>query len=415
MSASATGSPSAAFSSLLDSPLNVLLLTQNIGSVECSTLEMTPENKEMALNWTKSVATFIEQEEERAGGKPMDLVVIHIQEIGGKKFNAAFNKFLPSIVQHCNPRAAWCSGLLMPDEDDGITFTAMGTIIFLSSRIAQVSSMLSFRHRTFISVLDDPVSWVKSTRALFFGAKFSNADTSRKGFLLTTLRIGNKIFNFLNAHLFHDADNTVAAKQCPSEYALKRASAMVEAVTDIAAVVDNRDPLYIFGDLNLRLDTNGLKAFFEKQFDEPIKLDKKKVVASSKVWDYIQRAQHWPELKKYDSDAAVVMKSVSSITGFNLGELEVGFGPTYLLEDEFTKARLNESNHDFDKSNDFHGDDAALLACYKHERFPAWCDRVFFNEAGAALLGERAAYWNAPLHPMDHLPVYLRFENRHIV
>ena len=75
-------------------------------------------------------------------------------------------------------------------------------------------------------------------------------------------------------------------------------------------------------------------------------------------------------------------------------------------------------------SNEMRGDDAALGAPYQTTRFPAWCDRVWYNKSGKELLmgweqtndgsstsndTAKVAYSTAPLYPMDHSAVYLRF------
>lgn len=387
---------------------NVLLLTQNIGSIECNTKELSSENKELTLAWTRSVASFLKREVKRG---PIDVVVIHLQEIGGKKFNQAFNEYLRTVISQCYPDAAWCSGLLGPTKDDIITFTAMGSVLFLSQRMVDVASIWSFSKNHFVSISN----WTddESSEDYWRGAKFTNAGTSRKGYLLTTLCIGkSKPLNFVNLHLLHDGDNTVAASQLhPSEYVQKRAEALAEAVAK-APISSKQDPAFLFGDFNVRLDTHALKSMLEEKFQELIQLEKKKVSATDAVWEFLQNSQNWPTLKLLDKDAGYLQSTVRDKTGTLLEELPLEFGPTYLLEDDPSKIVNDSANKEIDKSTTFHDNDAALTACYKrHSRFPAWCDRVWFNEAGKSWLHEQesVAYWTATLHPMDHLSVYVRF------
>lgn len=386
---------------------NVLLLTQNIGSIECNTEEVTVQNQELTVQWAESVAAFVKQAEERCQ-HPVDLLVIHLQEIGGKKFNQAFNDYLRSVVHRCWPDASWCSGLLGPTQNDTTTFTAMGSAIFLRQHVAPLASIWSFGKQEFL-----PVTEAAAADDIALGAKFSNVGTSRKGYLLTSLRLGpSTILNFMNLHLSHDADNTVAASQPhPSEYVLTRAGALTEAMEATRGLVDE-NPLFLFGDLNLRLDTHRLKTLLEEKVGEPITLEKKKIHCSQKAWDFLQSAENWPTLKDMDKDGSTIQTVVSDKADVVLEELPVKFGPTYLLEDDSIKARSNTRNDGVldGNNNGSRGDDVALKACYQQSRFPAWCDRFWFNPAGKGLLDSKAVYWTAPLHPMDHLPVYLRFQ-----
>ena len=359
------------------SPIKVLLLTQNIGSIECSTDEMTAENREMTLQWIKSVAAFVQD---------VDVLVLHVQEIGGKKFNRAFNDYLRSVISQCYPDAAWCSGLMGPARDDNTTFTALGSAFFLSERVVDKAKLFSFTKKEFIPV----TNWNENERDTFYqGTKFSNVGTSRKGYSLSTLKFGEKTLNFVNAHLLHDADNSVAVSQPhPSEYSLKRAEALTEAM---ATISKHDEPLFLFGDFNLRLDTHRLKAMLEEKFKEEIQVMKKKIHASDKVWEYLEDNQNLLTLKELDQDAPFLRQTVHDATGLSLQELAIEFGPTYLLEDDPSKQTRNDK------------------PCYKRRsRFLAWCDRVWFNEAGKALLHDEK-YWTASFHPMDHLPVYLQF------
>jgi hypothetical protein len=405
--------------------MNILLLTHNIGSVECSTDdEVAPENKEKILNWVKSVDTFIQTEEKRGKG-PVDLLVIHMQEIGGKKFNGPFNRLLKDIVCQCWPGAGWCSGLLGPFQDDSTNYTALGAAIFLGKRVTDQSSLWSFRYKNFVAVLDIPSSPLQGKQtemngrsAFFFGKKFSTAGSSRKGFLLTTLRSGSTSLNFLNLHLFHDSNNAVAAAQpFPSEYSLRRAEALTEAVMEVSKVIDiHNEPLFLFGDLNLRLDTHCLKTLLEETCDEIIQVEKKKVKASSIAWDFLHLAKSWVDLKQLDKEGAALQDTVREKTGLELAERPIDFGPTYLLEDDHSKARCNRLNGDVDKSTDCHSNDEAVTGCYQRARFPAWCDRVWYNTPGRSLVeGGKCVYWNASLYPMDHLPVYLLFQAEKII
>jgi hypothetical protein len=373
-----------------------LLLSQNIGSIECSTDEVTPENKELTAKWIQSVKDLIVKEEARVNAS-LDVVVLHLQEVGGKKFNKAFIHHLGSVIHQCNPHhGGWCSGLIMPDEDDGITFTAMATVFFVASRLVEVCSLLSFRHRVFVALTDSPVLWVGTRRALFHGAKFSAAGTSRKGYLLTSLRVGSKVFNFTNVHLFHDADNALAARESPSEYATLRSQALLELANEVSPVINRDDPFFVFGDFNFRLDVARIVKALQQQFGQPVVLGKKKVEAPDAVWRYLQDPANWDEVRTFDTEGPAVLRALRDQTGMHLSEPLRNFGPTYLVE---TEPSLIDKNRTIS---------AADSIVFHRDRFPAWCDRVWMNVVAGARI-DRLAYWTASLYPMDHIPVQLRF------
>ena len=284
----------------------------------------------------------------------------------------------------------------MPDSDDGVTFTAMATVFFVHPRLCEACSILSFRHRVFIALSDNPVQWVGSRRALFHGSKFAAAGTSRKGYLITALRVGNQTFNFVNVHLFHDADNSIAAKESPSEYATKRVEALNEIASELAVVASAEDPLFVFGDFNFRLDIGRVVKALQQQFGQPITLGKKKVDAPDAVWKYLQDPANWEELRTFDSEGPVAMRSLREKHTLMLTEPQRGFGPTYLRE---TDDGLIEKNATTSGEH---------RAVFKRDRFPAWCDRVWIN-ANAAKIAESMSYWTAELYAMDHQPVQLRF------
>ena len=380
----------------MPSPVQWLLLSQNIGAIECNTDELSAANKDLTSQWIQSVKAHMSEEERRVGA-PIDIFVLHLQEVGGKKFNQAFISHLSAVISQCTPYAgSWCSGLILPDENDGITFTAMATAIFVAPRLVDVCSLLSFRHRVFIALSDGPVQWVGGRRALFHGAKFSEAGSSRKGFLLTSLRVGTRVFNFVNVHLFHDADNSVAAKESPSEYATKRVSALLELAEEIAPVTNLDDALFVFGDFNFRLDVGRLAKALQQQFSQPITLGKKKVDAPEAAWKYLQDPANWEELRTFDTEGPSVLRALRETAGLHLAELQRGFGPTYLLETEEELLQKNATTT---------GDQRLV---FHRDRFPAWCDRVWLN-ASAASVVENTAYWTAPLTALDHRPVQLRF------
>lgn len=444
-----------------------LLLTQNLGSLEGSESSVSDKCRRKTMAWVAHLKDHIDaielermklnaattssssssqqqglsdtppqsEEEETTvtESDEIDVVVIHMQEIGGKKFSAPFNNLLASVLPTARPNAAWCSGLLMPTENDPHVFTAMGTVIFLSKRVAPFASLLSVRHRTYITVSDDPVEYVggnANSHFLFHGAKFSNADTSRKGYLLTSLRIGSTAFNFVNVHLFHDADNTVVVgNPFPSEYASKRLLATVEAINEIAPVVSGGDPLFVFGDFNMRLDGRGLAQICKDTTGADISVGKKKVTAQRPFWDFLEDPAHLPALLQLDKETQPALEAVASATGIELGEMPRKFLPTYMYDDSDGDggSEPDEVVASGDGSRPKqHSKKKRGKRKFGHERLPAWCDRVMMNPAAAAIVAtggkasnsrpiatelpeKKFAYDAVGLGSMDHNAVFLLF------
>jgi hypothetical protein len=326
----------------------------------------------------------------------IDVVVIHVQEIGGKKYNAVFNEYLGNAFRTMRTNAGWCSGLLMQPQNCDSTFTAMGVVIFLSKRVVPITSVLSVRHRTYVAVSDDPISYTGgSAGSLFLGAKFSNAEKSRKGYLLTSLRIGNTCMNFVNLHLYHDADNATAAAESPSRYTPRRLEAFLEAMSEVIPVVNPEDPLFIFGDLNTRLDAKQVLDYMANRLalgEGDIKMGKKEISAPESFWEFFMSRDNHSELHQFDREPAMLMDALAEQSGIELCELPIHFPPSYMLDDTQHDGRFHE---EYGCTKD--GCRTRIAAAtstfakkklrpYKRERMPAWCDRIFMNTTALELI-----------------------------
>lgn len=439
-------------------PVSFLAITQNIGTIDCSAIkkEIPEDIRNMTETFMESLRVFIvEAGKAKAasdaanslvgGSTPvaappppstsssssagssngsgsddslLDIVIVHVQEIGGKKFNAMFNAYLGQQVCRAYPHAGWCSGLLMQTTNCDTTFTAMGAIVFVSKRLLPVTSILSMRHRTYVSLLDDPAAYATGPSALFHGAKFSNAEKSRKGFLLTSLRVGTTCINFCNLHLYHDADNAVACSSSPSKFSLRRQEAFLEAVTEILPLIDLRDPLLLFGDFNTRLDAANVLAHLKSTLDLDVAMEKKGVQATADFWKVFTASTARESLEQFDKEPAAFMNLIAAECKVELAEMPIRFNPTYLLEDG------HESGETFDFVPTLPGTSAIARnkdRPYKKERIPAWCDRIWLNPAGVDLLSGRVTqskaatasktyiYDSVTLEKMDHEAVFLLF------
>jgi inositol-1,4,5-trisphosphate 5-phosphatase len=358
----------------------------------------------------------------------LDIVVIHVQEIGGKKHHQEFNEYLASRVREIWPGAGWCSGLLMQPQNCDSTFTAIGTIAFISPRVVPITSVLSIKHRTYVAVSDDPITYAGSQNYLFHGLKFSNAERSRKGYLLFSIRVGTQCINLLNTHLYHDADNLEAVSATPSKFSDRRTDAFLEMLNEVLPVVDPRDPLFIFGDLNTRLDGKGLLAYLLEHNvvkEGDVVFGKKEVTAPPVFWEYFHSPQHRQILQKFDIEPRRLIEAAHQHCGLELCEFPVRFSPTYLRQDQLLDTGVSTEELERMHASNTKGITIGETKnrAYSTERVPAWCDRIFLNAAAVRLIGSLSesglprdgeeklssqyVYDSVSLEEMDHEAVFL--------
>lgn len=327
---------------------------------------------------------------------------------------------------------------------DGDTFTAIATVVFLSPRMAKLSSMLSFPHRTYIPIEDDPCSYSGSPSAVFHAGKFAGAGRARKGFLLTSLRLGTCVFNACNVHLFNDDDNVEALKRSPSKFVGRRAAALLEAAAESCAVVDSSEPMFIFGDCNVRLDGRLLAEHCKATRRMDLRPGRKELRCPDSFWPPFSDdtassggsggdeattggQQQWLR-RQFDREPRQLMDAVAAATGMELAEMPVGFAPTYSRLPATLKDRSGGGEGNGDEEGESRGvrrpitshattatgtatataagglglgtyrrttpesfSCAEVLAArgrpnFARTRIPAWCDRVFFNPAGLELI-----------------------------
>lgn len=338
-----------------------------------------------------------------------DIIVIHFQEIGGKGRCLPVNRALGSLLAtELLPEAGWNSGLLMDDEDPK-RFTALGTIIFVSQRLCPITSMLSMPHKTFVAVQDDPCTYGGSATNVFKAARFSRARNSRKGFLLTCLRVGETSMSFCNCHLYHDESNEDATIQSPSAYFNKRREGFLEMVSECLKIVKSTDPLFIFGDLNSRLDGKSLLEYVKKVHQMDVVPSAKTLKCPVGFWELFRNRKTASEIRaRFDIEPQLLMDAAEECEGLHLGEIPVRFTATFKLvgfNDESEK-QLPTPPRDFSPF-----------------RIPAWCDRILFNPAALKLLSKpfslgpeadekikKATLYNTFSLPFaDHDGVYLLF------
>lgn len=345
--------------------------------------------------------------QDKEGRKPedihlVDIVVIHFQEIGGRTSYMPILKGLEELlVSKLLPESGWCSGLLV---DSVAGFTALGTIIFVSKRLCPITSMLSIPHEVYVALDDDPCTYGGSSFNLYRAARFSEAGNSRKGFLLTSLRIGTQVVSFCNCHLYHDDSNEDAIAQTPSKYYKQREKGFLELVTECLKVVSKEDPFFIFGDFNTRLDGKSLVEYVKRVHQIQVVASPKGITCPSLFWNLFcekKKANHIRQL--FDIEPPLLMDIAEDQAQLHLAEMPVKFYPTFkflasipawcphnhcILRSEKElpkKGKLEEPPPHYkpEVGCRCHANEGAIKKEFSHTRIPAWCDRILFNSAAA--------------------------------
>eukprot|EP00658_Telonema_sp_P-2_P071850 TRINITY_DN61061_c0_g1_i2.p1 TRINITY_DN61061_c0_g1~~TRINITY_DN61061_c0_g1_i2.p1 ORF type:complete len:158 (-),score=42.36 TRINITY_DN61061_c0_g1_i2:11-484(-) len=140
--------------------------------------------------------------------------------------------------------------------------------------------------------------------------------------------------------------------------------------------------MFIFGDLNTRLDCEGLFKHIHTLADEgeTVTVAKKKVGAPQRFWDEIKRESAVPTYLQYDKELQGLMQVAETLPSnpLHLAEMPVMFPPSYVKEE----SGIPVAQRDFT---------SRILRDFKTERFPGWCDRIIFNPAALALIAGKDA------------------------
>lgn len=332
-----------------------------------------------------------------------DCIVIHFQEIGGRTSYVPIVKaFEELLVSKLLPEAGWCSGLLVDNIKE---FTALGSIIFISKRLCSITSMLSIPHEVYVALDDDPCTYGGSSYNLYRAGRFSGAGNSRKGFLLTSFRIGSRVVSFCNCHLYHDDSNEDATSQTPSKYYKQREKGFLELVCECLKVIKKEDPFFIFGDFNARLDGKSLLEYVKRVHQIDVVPEPKALVCPSLFWNLFRdkdKVNHIRQL--FDIEPQLLIDTVDEQTDLHLAEMPVRFFPTFKFLASTPEWNFHSFSHSktenepsyvpkteytslshfiADMTHRRKMDSDVIHKEFSLTRIPAWCDRVLFNSAAA--------------------------------
>ncbi|XP_067879258.1 inositol polyphosphate-5-phosphatase A-like isoform X2 [Heterodontus francisci] len=344
--------------------MDILLLTANVGS-------LFDDLEGLQIIWLQEFYQVVSRY------KP-HFIAIHCQEIGGKDYEvgmAHVDSFVTGILSSEEMREYNRARVYM-DKDFSTHdhFTALGSMYFLHESI-QAIYQFDFKVQKYKEVLGKEIhtthlesnSMIEKERfAQDFWPEFK---WSRKGYVRTRWRLQDRIFDLVNIHLFHDASNLVAWKS-PSIFPRNRQKALGHVLSRIADARYEKVPFLIFGDFNVRLDTQRVvetlcsSASVQTILNNDAE-DVKKVVfqergndhkvllrIESKTFDYfdqgIFRQDNGKALLEFDKELATFIDEIC--------ELDIQFPPSYPYSEVNTEGTQ-----------------------YANTRCPAWCDRILMS------------------------------------
>ncbi|XP_043938932.1 inositol polyphosphate-5-phosphatase A-like isoform X2 [Protopterus annectens] len=383
---------------------DVLLITANVGSLF--------ENLgDLKKGWLCEFYKLVHKL------KPQ-FIALHCQEIGGKDYElnmsqveTFFRLFLTSVEMKAYDRV---QGYLDTDFTSVNTFTALGSMYFVHESLTDIQQY-NFQVKQFFQLSEKELHLGNLERHPFlekekFSPKFwPEFKWTRKGYTRTRWLIGNRNFNLVNVHLFHDASNLVAYDSSPSFYCGNRAEALRYVIN---RVKDNNHlslPFFLFGDFNVRLDTRSLiqnlcstgeiqlvKNVSSNEVEKIIceENDGNKQVLlhiETKLFEYLYteifRADNGQALHQYDQELSAFSD--------DLVEEDIHFPPSYPYSEDCTQPTQ-----------------------YMNTRCPAWCDRILMSYAASNMVHEVDE--RKPTHMIydnigpnvcmgDHKPIFLFF------
>lgn len=312
-------------------------------------------------------------------------IALHFQEVGGKDYKTSMSHvddFVEKLLdQSVLEEFSTVRGYLDEDFASVDQYTALGNFYFIHKSLPEVC-IWDYEKKEFNSVKgrqvlsEDLNSCPHICKEKFEQGYFPDCKWSRKGYARVRWKICNKIFEFVNIHLFHDDNNLVAIQSSPSLYSRSRKRALKFVLQRV-----NSDPppggrFFIFGDFNFRLDIKAL-------VQELCASASKQVVRSQGGDDVLRVLYRSPggdeskdsndhllltiEKKVFQCDQQLLRSngSYQHLRSFNgesedllneLKEFSFTFQPTYPYSENTTEG--NE---------------------YMKTRCPAWCDRVFLS------------------------------------
>uniref|UniRef100_A0A914W902 inositol-polyphosphate 5-phosphatase n=1 Tax=Plectus sambesii TaxID=2011161 RepID=A0A914W902_9BILA len=372
-----------------------------------------------------------------------------MQEVGGKKY-AQCMKQVADFVQKFQQRLAqfgYTIGHAYMDEayDLSDSFTALGNVYLVHESAATEVSHYDFATETFHPLspgfsLDggDLTQTTHVTKKRFPSDFWPSMKWGRKGFLHTRWLFSGIVLDLVNVHLFHDDSNLVNMdEEQSSVYSNNRKRALNCVLSEVESRhagyttgVGVKPALFVFGDLNFRLDSNSfIKRIAPETEKRPVELlevptspsncsDLKNGSSLRRTLSAVEFRKPGEKMAHSDSDRGIVLRvERKRFDYFNENDLMLNW-KRYLSDDKELRnfPTLREMEINFQPTYPWSEDPDETVAFMK-TRPPAWCDRVLMNDRAYSILQDEEAN-NDDLPPEyqsigrltcmgDHKPVYL--------
>ncbi|XP_039262738.2 inositol polyphosphate-5-phosphatase A-like [Styela clava] len=388
--------------------VSFLIITANVGTLfeDLSGLEDA---------WIQEFIKLIES-------RSPHFIALHFQEVGGKDYKSSMSHvdaFIEKILAlHVLEDFDTVRGYLDEDFDSVEQYTALGNFYFVHKSL-DGTSIWNYDKKEFspahgIEVYDKDLEkrW-DFIKEKFEQGYFPDCKWSRKGYSRVRWKIKNKVFEFVNIHLFHDDNNLVAIQSSPSSYSRSRKRALKFVLQRVQSDPPPNGNYFIFGDFNFRLDIKALvqklcasskqQVIRSQDNDDILRLlyrapvsgdddsdannDHLLLMIEKKVFQYDQKLLHkngnYEHLRRFNGESEDLLT--------DLKEFSFNFAPTYPYSE-----KLSEGNE------------------YMKTRCPAWCDRVFLSPHAWNWVNNEGTNINydtigKQVCMGDHKPIFLAF------
>ncbi|VDD93858.1 unnamed protein product [Enterobius vermicularis] len=196
-----------------------------------------------------------------------DFIALHMQEVGGKNYEvctAQVPGFVEKIASCLRPLGyATVEAYLDLDYEVADNYVALGSLYFIRDTCKLAVDQYDFKskqytklERNFVMVTKGLSRCTKIRKAKFPKDFWPTVRWTRKGFMHCRFRFNKTPIDFVNVHLFHDDSNIALVHENPALYSENRKRALNFVIEELRRLEDGRpDALFLFGDLNFRLDS----------------------------------------------------------------------------------------------------------------------------------------------------------------
>ncbi|EGT43137.1 CBN-IPP-5 protein [Caenorhabditis brenneri] len=403
-----------------------LLITANVGSL------FEPDAR-LHSSWVKTVADQVLHVN-------ADFFIIHLQETGGKKFTEC-SKQVPVIIERLS-EALPNFDLLRAYADidyEAVEYTALGVLCFIKKSLWSNVYQFNFHTKEY-EKLTNPKEVVTHglenypycVKHKFPKDFWPSIKWGRKGYMQTRWKIGDIVCDFVNAHLFHDESNLALIHENPQLYSQNRKRALDFILSELSAMENGCTRLlFIFGDLNFRLDP---RAFLNRLTERTATHQVAEAEQMGSLADGLQTPSSTLQVFSHPSEnlrrtvsAIEFRRESDSDDSQNSCVLRIEkkkfdyFNHKKLLDDWHTYRDDDKEAQNFKSMFELDinfpptypwSEDPEDSETLMKTRAPAWCDRVLMNKTAYALVqAGNPVYTSFGMETCtgDHKPVMLTF------